>query len=53
MGLVVLLLAWCAVSVPVAMLAGRFLRNSSRHDGMFVRTAQAAVMADQIRRTAS
>jgi hypothetical protein len=47
-----LLVAWIALSVPVAMLAGRFLRNSSSHDLVFVRAAHAAVTADRGRRRA-
>jgi hypothetical protein len=45
-----LLVAWLVFSVPVAMLAGRFLRTSSYHDRAFVRSALAAVTSDGLRR---
>jgi hypothetical protein len=37
-----LIVAWFALSIPVAMLAGRFLRTSSRHDVALLRAVQAA-----------
>lgn len=51
--LVLLLLAWCLMSVPAGMLAGRLLSFSSRHDGVFVRAAHEAMAAGRLRRTAS
>lgn len=50
MTVLLLLVAWLVFSVPVAMLAGRFLRNSSYHDRAFVRSAHVAVATGGLRR---
>jgi hypothetical protein len=52
-GVFVVLLAWCLMSVPAGLLVGRLLSFSSRHEVDFVRAARDAMLTGRLSRTAS
>ena len=53
MGVLVLILAWCALSWPTGLLVGRFLAYSSRGDVEFEQAMRREMAAERLRRTAS